>query len=669
MRFTIDGPDIPDLLVAAQESGQVLFVCGAGVSRGAGLPLFRCLVERVYARLGETWLPYPAENEVMRDSGAMAGQYDRVLRCLERRLAASDVTRASGLRRRIRDAVRDQLQRPAGLVLTDHLTLLELSQDAEGVIRLLTTNFDTLFEHAWHDVHGRRIDSHAGPAMPRPGTIAFRGVLHLHGRLEDNPLGLEDTDLVLTSAEFGEAYLRSGWASRYVYDLARTCTLVLVGYAADDPPMRYLLEVLEADRERYPDLKPVYAFAPAAEGAEDLQRALWDAKGIKPILYRTSPGGGHESLYGTLREWRTYAADPSTWRERRLRALTFQQPANMAPEQVEEAVALLRHGDATELLGKVSPNPAWMALLAGRGVLDGVHTTAGSWIVTRLADAEMIEACAETLPRDERSRWLIGNTVERERYRLPSDHTEAWRLILKGATQPTYEDPDYGWYAVAMRVREGRIDADIRAAVAALVRPRLRVGRLWAWPSGRLEGAVRGVRHLVRTDFTPAGHTRWGEILSAWPQDTDEEAALLRVANHALTEALEEAADVGFTGPDYDPISQGVPAISTADHDAISSAFQPAVCLIAGLWARIAAKDPNRARRLAASWDGTPYPLLTRLHLYALSNVAAFPADEVGAVLAGLDDKVLWVGYTERELKPLLKARWNELPRTVREGL
>jgi len=158
LRFTINGPDIPDELVAAQESGQVLFVCGAGVSRGVGLPLFRRLVERVYARLGESWLPYPAENEGMRDGGAMAGQYDRVLRCLERRLAASDVTRASGLRWRIRDAVRDQLQRPAGLILTDHLILLELSRDAEGTIRLLTTNFDTLFEHAWHDVHRTKVE-------------------------------------------------------------------------------------------------------------------------------------------------------------------------------------------------------------------------------------------------------------------------------------------------------------------------------------------------------------------------------------------------------------------------------------------------------------------------------------------------------------------------------
>ena len=74
-------------------------------------------------------------------ASSMAGQYDRALRCLEQRLAASDVTRASSLRQRIRDAVRDQLRRPAGVAFTDHLALLELSRSAEGASCRLTTNF------------------------------------------------------------------------------------------------------------------------------------------------------------------------------------------------------------------------------------------------------------------------------------------------------------------------------------------------------------------------------------------------------------------------------------------------------------------------------------------------------------------------------------------------
>ena len=60
----------------------------------------------------------------------------------------------------------------------------------------------------------------------------------------------------------------------------RAYTVVLVGYQANDPPMRYLLEALEADRERYPDLQKVYAFAPCGRGQEELERALWLAKAV-----------------------------------------------------------------------------------------------------------------------------------------------------------------------------------------------------------------------------------------------------------------------------------------------------------------------------------------------------------------------------------------------------
>jgi hypothetical protein len=112
MRLLPFGPNIPLDLIAAQEKGQTIFVCGAGVSRGAGLPLFRGLVEGVYQRLGEDWNLHPAEREGMRPGGALEGQYDRVLRCLERRLAASDAPRNRGMRERIRSAVRHVLTPP-----------------------------------------------------------------------------------------------------------------------------------------------------------------------------------------------------------------------------------------------------------------------------------------------------------------------------------------------------------------------------------------------------------------------------------------------------------------------------------------------------------------------------------------------------------------------------
>jgi NAD-dependent SIR2 family protein deacetylase len=162
MQFLPHGPDISDELIAAQENGQTIFVCGAGVSRTVGLPLFRGLVEGIYQKLGEDWKLHAAEREGMQEDGHYYGQYDRVLRCLEKRLGASDSPRNRGMRERIRAAVRELLA----------LALLKLSRDAEDCVRLLKTNFDTLFERAWFGEYHSSIQSHAGSAMPQPRAFS-----------------------------------------------------------------------------------------------------------------------------------------------------------------------------------------------------------------------------------------------------------------------------------------------------------------------------------------------------------------------------------------------------------------------------------------------------------------------------------------------------------------
>lgn len=403
MQFVSEGPEVPDVLVSAQERGAVLFVCGAGASMTAGLPSFRTLAQGVYDRLGQDWNLHHAEREVMRKGGQFEGQYDRMLRSLERRLAASDVRGEQGMRRRIRAAIEAALELPSATDLPNHLALLELSRDEEGRPRLLTTNFDPLFERAWQQAGHPALPSHAGPAMPRPGTGAFDGVLHLHGRVADASLSLPGTDLVLNSAEFGEAYLRSGWAARYVYDLARAYTLVLVGYQADDPPMRYLMEVLEADRARYPDLRAVYAFAPATKGEDDIQRALWNAKGIEPVLYRSGDPSDHSTLYDTLRVWRDYAVSPSGWREQRLRNILATDPKAGNARNVREASALLSHGDAGNLLVKILPGAEWWAPLTAHAAMQDRGDVLGLWLAGRLDDPEILRACAASQPRDVRA--------------------------------------------------------------------------------------------------------------------------------------------------------------------------------------------------------------------------------------------------------------------------
>jgi hypothetical protein len=667
MQFVQDGPNVPPDLVTAQEKGQTIFVCGAGVSRPVGLPLFRGLVEGVYRELGEDWNLHVAEREGMTPGGALDGQYDRVLRCLERRLAASDLPRNRGMRERIRAAVRHVLRPPDDGDLGNHLALLELSRDEEGRSRLLTTNFDTLFERAWFERHGVPIASHAGTAMPQPKVAGCTGVLHLHGRLADDlvALNLTETDLVLTSAEFGDAYLRSGWASRYVYDLVRAYVVVLVGYQADDPPMRYLLEALEADRERYPDLQKVFAFASCAPGEEEVTRALWLAKGVEPILYTVD--GDHSPLYRTLSEWRRYADDPTAWRRDRLRVLLAEKPDALAESALQECIDLLGHGDASQLLGELSPAAEWMPVLSGKRVFKN-ETHAGLWASARINDPDMIRQCAALGPFDDQTRWFLQRALDDGKTELTPVRREAWNLILATA-RPERMDFDDGWYRNAKRIKQGKTGHQARKLVTRILRPRFVVKKRFSW---REEDAAasepEALRDLIDIEFEPARHPTAEEMLSAWPALVDEEVRLFRMLERAFTEALEEADEVGFlTGldrADYD-----VPSVAPHRQNAHHSGFYPITRALADLWTRIAERDPAGARSLAGLWAGPPHFNLTqRLYLYALAH-PAYSADEVAARLRGLDDNTFWSGQAQVEIMHLLSQRWNAFAAPDRQAL
>jgi len=301
MKFIEAGADVSNELIREVNDGKVVFLCGAGVSRGVGLPLFQCLTDEVYTKLGES-----RGNEAAERIAYGRAEYDRAL---EKR------THLPGTDSRVRTAVSEILAPPDGADLSRHLSLLQLSRDREDRPRLLTTNFDTLFERAAHQV-GMSIVSHAGKSIPRPGGPRDYGVLHLHGRLADHSLKLAETDLILTSADFGDAYLRDGWASQYVEDRMRLNTLVLVGYAAEDAALRLLLETLDADRDRFRDLKDIYAI----EKRSDDSASIWKAKGIKPIEFPD-----HDVIYDTLAEWAQYAIDPTGYGRRRVKNILERQ--------------------------------------------------------------------------------------------------------------------------------------------------------------------------------------------------------------------------------------------------------------------------------------------------------------------------------------------------------
>ena len=266
MRFLPDGPALPDDLLNARDQGQVIFFCGAGISRAkADLPDFYGLADLVVEKLhvapdspARRLIAAAKSQEHIAGIGGLVPA-DLVFAALEREFPVEEV----------RAAVATVLRPTARVDISAHSTVLDLARDPSGMTRLVTTNFDLLFETCDPALQRRSPPNLPDPRRPRD----FNGVIHLHGHVTDNYDGAYDDEFVLSSADFGRAYLAEGWATRFIQALLGRYKLVFLGYAADDPPVRYLLEAL--DRTDGPGGR-LYAFQ---SGNDTEAKALWSHRG------------------------------------------------------------------------------------------------------------------------------------------------------------------------------------------------------------------------------------------------------------------------------------------------------------------------------------------------------------------------------------------------------
>ena len=200
---------IPDKLRRAHEDGEVVLFCGAGVSMPAGLPSFKGLVNAVLMDL----LPIrtmckPGSTEALAWKAFDNDRYDEALDILES-------PREGGYEPKdVRERVRYRLSTTKTKTLQAHFTLARLADLDTDRGRLVTTNFDHLFERAqaklWRlERSSPRMTVYVAPALPPAKPDTLHGLIHLHGKLGSSS---ENRDLVLTMANFGTAYLLEGWA-------------------------------------------------------------------------------------------------------------------------------------------------------------------------------------------------------------------------------------------------------------------------------------------------------------------------------------------------------------------------------------------------------------------------------------------------------------------------
>jgi hypothetical protein len=718
VRFLADGPTIPDELLVARDEGRVLFFCGAGVSRAqANLPGFLGLAERVLHELRA--LPSsPArklveiatklQNEPVKGVGGILAA-DRIFGLLERDFALEDIERAVG-----------QALKPAADVSLDaHRILLDLGRGPNGDVQLVTTNFDLLFEAA-------------APALPvwTPSQLPdlgrndhFNGIVHLHGMFDAGYESPSGGNLVLSSAEFGRAYLAEGWATSFIRAAIAKYLIVFVGYTADDPPVLYLLEALHRVAGQS---KTLYAFQ---EGRDDEARILWQQKGVSAIAY--SPDNGHAALWETLKAWAQRAKAPERWRERLIKK-ALRGPQSMAPHERGQVVHLAATAEGARALANAkTPVPAtWLC------VFDPAmrYATPGRTDIWK-ADAPEVDPFA-----------LFAIDTDVQPAKLSETQSFKRREVPDKALDVLAPLPIEGPVTSIAGLRGGRANeiAHLSQRLLALAGWFLRICREPAaiWWAAEQKGlhpiVLRNIQFELEhrsADFSPVAAAAWRYLNEIWttrsvtelsnmyalkeriaregwtPNTRREFVALLRpeltakrpygavppapsktlALHHVLRMDVEYRRDhVTIAIPDdrlvailplyrrvieeaseleYEVSPYGLRDLPPIEPDpnlpGESSergfGINPLILTYAALFKRFVAFDRENALQEFATWPQNDHPIFARLQIWAAGIAGFLLADQAGAILAKASDHVFWGSRAQRDVLLVLVRRWNEL--------
>jgi hypothetical protein len=684
--FVAHGPLVPDELVQDLEDDRVVLFCGAGISRGAGLPDYNGLVRDAYDAMG---VIAPSK----RDSQWIWP--DRLLSDLEARSQPGAV----------RTAVANVLSKPPTDVAL-HKALLRLAKlSRHPGLRLVTTNFDTYFESADPALRPG-IDLHSGPVLPIPRddrAASWRSVVYLHGRLE--PVTQGNEHLIMTSADFGRAYLTDGWAARFVGRLFADFSVLFVGYSLNDPVLRYMTDAFAAEAlaaQRKSARPPAYIFvsyrgkAPPAGALED-----WRRRGLEPVFYNNR--GHHRLLRETIVAWAVARDDWLSNTATLVARLAGSSPLKLTPSDVanlvwalfgrprdegygarvfaeleptasiewlhvfekHEADQIEAHASASERArraGEAGP-PAPKLSLRALGVrprhaeppLIEAAFQLTRWLCRHLTEDVLVDWITGLAHRGQsphpRLRELIRGVLDDPKTTLGAAHRRFWRLVSSEAPwMDRGVEPDHAWNLPHLLKEVGSEDL-VQAELLALMRPYVRLmPSTWRlnW-TGLMEvdDADQATKlddrfsRLAEAEVDLVGGDRLRFALDAFNSLPDANQRLASMTDD-LTSTLKLTLDLWSlvlrAGPDDDPGHYHQPSIVPHPQNQQFHDWTILIDLLWRGWSHIDAQDYcGASRRLVDRWSGLAYPTFRRMALAAIGESASWtPEEKLEVLLNGL---------------------------------
>ena len=708
VQFVRNGPHLPVRLLQAHEDGHVVFFCGAGISCPV-FPNYADLVDMVYDELKEELTPSQKE-EIKKEIEAK--RHDIAVGLLE-----ASYNRAHTV---VRQTLASFLEVPTkSSQSTDHESLLELSKNRnDGCTRLVTTNFDRLFEETIKD-QAPQIKRFYAPLLPVPKK-QWDGLVYLHGLLPKNPAQSKLDHLVVSSGDFGRAYLTERWAARFVSELFRNYSVCFVGYSLNDPVLRYMTDAIAADRQQGESVRDIFAFQDYSKDKEEGQTGEWKGKHVMPIPYLKVEDNDnqHILLHETLRVWsETYSKGvpgkedivaecakilPSNntsgddfvsrvvWAVRDPSGLPAKRFAELKPVR---SLDWLKHlsgepynhtdlgssgiatkadfndDDTSSLLYRPSPNK-W----------DEVMRRLAPWLTRHLSDPDLllwmakhgdsldhnlvvlIESRLDELSKLEHdvNKTELEPILSDVPNAIPSPLVQTlWRSLLTGrvSSDPSAES----YFALGLwkgRFKRYGLTATLRLQLRECLSLRVSLRKPIKWPANDGSEPERSKEPAIGWEVVPFANNvlhDLGELVKN-KRWKAESPKLLTELNSLLRDALDLMRELGSANDRRELSHVLRPTISEHTQNIDLKDWTVLIDLTRDAWLLTAKESPEQARNVAEAWSREPYLLFRRLALFAAAQ------DEIIHRHQGLDwllaDKHcwLWSPETRRETMRLLVA-------------
>ena len=706
MRFKADGPAIPDILLEERDAGNVVFLCGAGVSIPAGMPDFLDLTRHVIDEVGPS-----QDSEIRRALEALdetspavptwrRPSLDQLFQLLHQEYGRDQVARIVWKRLRSVESTRTR----------EHDIVTRISATAEGHPQIVTTNFDHLFESALAD---GKPPIYKPPMYPdlRHGVPAT-GITYLHGRLADTE---SDThDYILSSADLGRAYLAQGWATAFVRQLLGRYAVVLLGYRAEDPPLKYLLQGLDSAGRRTGNR--LFAFD---EGNREEVEAKWSDRGVQVIPY----GDSHAALWETLEAWADRADNPTAWRSAVVE-LSGSGPRELASYERGMVAHLVRTSIGAKQFADAEPAPPaeWLCVF---DVFRRYEKPATGYGRDPKAFDPLEEYGLDDDPprprRDEqRDGWPSDDLIS---WRRGDDSVDHWQRLV-GVSWPGGEpmpprlhhlarwltsrvsEPALAWWVAAQPVLHPLLHGMLKRAVedsdalddharhgwtilfeALEGGPPRSVDMEWFQLQRRIgkQGWTSAVVRAFETATDPVfaltpqyglagvrppsddwSKVNWKDVADLgihFPAPTDDrpmvpDAALEAVyaaLERNLTRASERLRELAMTWFHLRTFyaEEGGERRHASKPDEYVGWFRE-------ILNRLAELTPDRLGRHIDLWPDPDPPIFDQLRLYAWSKQNLFSGDETAGRILALSDDQFWRREHRRELVFLLRGRWAD---------